>query len=198
MLNCFSKFGYNIQYKVLNALDYGVAQKRNRVVIVGIRNDLNISYHFPKKKEFHLSLKDILKNVPPSVGAKYPEKKIIYLKLVPPGGYWRDLPIDKAKEYMGKSYYSSGGRTGIARRLSWNEPSLTLTCSPSQKQTERCHPDETRPFTVREYARIQSFPDDWRFEGTISEQYKQIGNAVPVEMARRVGVQIVNALSCLI
>ena len=95
---------------------------------------------------------------------------------------------------MGKSYYSSGGRTGIARRLSWDEPSLTLTCSPSQKQTERCHPDETRPFTTREYARIQSFPDSWIFEGSISQIYKQIGNAVPVLFAKEIGLSIMNCL----
>ena len=116
------------------------------------------------------------------------------MELVPPGGCWVNLPEDIAKAYMGKSYYSGGGRRGIARRIAWDEPCLTLTTSPSQKQTERCHPDETRPFTVREYARIQSFPDEWEFQGTISEQYKQIGNAVPVEMARRVGIQIIKAL----
>ena len=104
------------------------------------------------------------------------------------------MPEDVAKKYMGKSYYSGGGRRGMARRISWDEPCLTLTTSPSQKQTERCHPDETRPFKVREYARIQSFPDYWTFCGTVSVQYKQIGNAVPVELARRIGVQIVRAL----
>jgi DNA (cytosine-5)-methyltransferase 1 len=83
----------------------------------------------------------------------------------------------------------------MARRISWDEPSLTLTCSPSQKQTERCHPDETRPFTIREYARIQSFPDDWKFEGSISSIYKQIGNAVPVELAKHVGLSIINVLN---
>ena len=96
---------------------------------------------------------------------------------------------------MGKSYYSEGGRTGMARRLSWDEPSLTLTTSPSQKQTERCHPDETRPFTTREYARIQSFPDSWQFEGSVSSIYKQIGNAVAVNMAKDVGKSIINALN---
>ena len=96
---------------------------------------------------------------------------------------------------MGKSYYSGGGKRGMARRISWDEPCLTLTCSPSQKQTERCHPDETRPFTVREYARIQSFPDDWEFSGGIGETYKQIGNAVPVELARNVGIKIVEAIN---
>ena len=115
-------------------------------------------------------------------------------RLVPPGGCWVDLPEDIAKEYMGKSYYSGGGRRGMARRISWEEPCLTLTCSPSQKQTERCHPEETRPFTVRESARIQSFPDDWTFCGGIGDQYKQIGNAVPVEMARRIGIQLKEAV----
>ncbi|MDH5796361.1 MAG: DNA cytosine methyltransferase [Anaplasmataceae bacterium] len=117
---------------------------------------------------------------------------------MPAGGYWKDLPINLQKEYMQKSYYLSGGKTGIARRISWNEPSLTLTCSPSQKQTERCHPDETRPFTIREYARIQTFPDDWEFYGSISSQYKQIGNAVPVNLSTAIGGSLKNTLNKLL
>ena len=88
---------------------------------------------------------------------------------------------------MGGSFYLGGGKTGMARRLSWDEPSLTLTCAPAQKQTERCHPEETRPLTIREYARIQSFPDEWQFEGSLSSQYKQIGNAVPVNLGYHLG-----------
>jgi len=88
---------------------------------------------------------------------------------------------------MVASYFMGGGKTGMARRLDWDEPSLTLTCSPAQKQTERCHPEETRPLTVREYARIQSFPDSWEFEGSTSSQYKQIGNAVAVNMGYHIG-----------
>jgi len=107
--------------------------------------------------------------------------------LIPPGGYWRDLPEKLQKEYMGKSYYMGGGKTGMARRLSWDEPSLTLTCSPAQKQTERCHPKETRPLNVREYARIQTFPDHWYFEGSTAARYKQIGNAVPVNLGFHIG-----------
>jgi DNA (cytosine-5)-methyltransferase 1 len=82
----------------------------------------------------------------------------------------------------------------MARRISWDEPCLTLTCSPTQKQTDRIHPDETRPFTVREYARIQSFPDNWKFCGPTASQYRQIGNAVPVNMAKAIGESIVSAL----
>src|SRR5690606_21848496 len=96
---------------------------------------------------------------------------------------------------MQKSFFLGGGKTGMARRISWDEPCLTLTCSPAQKQTERCHPDETRPFTVREYARIQTFPDDWEFAGPVSAQYKQIGNAVPVNLAYAVGKEIIKTLN---
>ena len=92
---------------------------------------------------------------------------------------------------MGGSYYLGGGKTGMARRLAMDEPSLTLTCAPAQKQTERCHPIETRPLTVREYARIQTFPDDWQFEGSLSDQYKQIGNAVPVNLAYAIGRSLI-------
>src|SRR5690625_5114536 len=98
---------------------------------------------------------------------------------------------------MDKSFYLGGGKTGMARRIDWDEPSLTLTCSPAQKQTERCHPDETRPFTIREYARIQSFPDDWVFNCSTSQAYKQIGNAVPVNMAKAIGLSIINTLNKL-
>jgi len=106
-----------------------------------------------------------------------------------------NLPEVIQKEYMGASYFSGGGKRGMARRMSWDEPSLTLTTSPFQKQTERCHPDETRPFTVREYARIQTFPDDWKFSGNLTSQYKQIGNAVSVNVGLLLGKQIVSTLS---
>lgn len=195
MISIYENMGYNVTWNILKANNYGVAQKRERVVIIGIRNDINIQYRLPKEYEYKPVLKDALKNVPESIGEKYPEKKRKILDLVPAGGYWRDLPEEIAKEYMGKSYYSGGGRTGMARRISWDEPSLTLTCSPAQKQTDRCHPDETRPFTVREYARIQSFPDQWQFSGSIGQQYKQIGNAVPVELAKAVGLSIIDVLN---
>ena len=116
------------------------------------------------------------------------------MDLIPEGGYWKDLTEKKQKEYMGNSFYMGGGKTGMARRLAWDEPSLTLTCAPAQKQTERCHPEETRPLTVREYARIQSFPDSWDFFGSIGSQYKQIGNAVPVNLGFHLGQTLIAML----
>lgn len=154
-----------------------------------------------------MTLRDALKkgelydcDVPDSEGQKYPQRKAEIIAHVPEGGYWRDLPTDLQKEYMKGSYFLSGGKTGMARRLAWDEPSLTLTCAPAQKQTERCHPEETRPLTVREYARIQTFPDVWEFTGSLSSQYKQIGNAVPVNLAYAVAralVRLLNDIECL-
>jgi DNA (cytosine-5)-methyltransferase 1 len=112
------------------------------------------------------------------------------MEMIPQGGCWINLPVDIQKSYMGKGYESGGGKRGVARRLSMNEHCLTLTTSPCQKQTERCHPTETRPLNVREYARIQTFPDSYVFEGSVGNQYKQIGNAVPVKMAFAMGSRI--------
>ena len=201
MLDVFKEVGYSVSYKVLNSLDYSVAQKRQRIVIIGIRNDIKekigVDYTFPKAHIKQLTLKDILQNVPLSPCAVYNDKKKEVLKYVKPGGCWRDLPDDVARDYMKTTYFMGGGRTGIARRLSWDEAGLTVLCTPAQKQTERCHPDELRPFSVRENARIQSFPDEWIFEGSIAEQYKQIGNAVPVNMAKEIGLSIIKYLDKL-
>ncbi len=183
---------YDVQCKVLNAWDYGVAQKRKRIFIIGTEPGCSFSY--PQKQEPRLVLRDALRNVPSSPGAAFSPRRKEILGHVPPGGSWVNLPIELQKEYMGASFTSGGGRRGMARRISWDEPSLTLTCSPTQKQTDRIHPEETRPFTVREYARIQSFPDDWEFCGSVVSQYRQIGNAVPVNLAEAVGRSIINAL----
>ena len=194
MINVFEEIGYKVQYKVLNAWDYGVAEKRERIVIIGIRNDLDVKFEYPTPHEYKPVLRDALQNVPESEGATYPQSKKEVFDLVPPGGCWRDLPDDIARAYMKGSYGLGGGKTGMARRISWDEPSLTILCSPCMKQTDRCHPDETRPFTVRESARIQSFPDDWQFSGSMLNKYKQIGNAVPVNFAKEIGLAIVKTL----
>ncbi len=190
--NVFSECGYSIKSKVLNAWDYGNPQKRERLITIGIRSDLigKIVINFPKPHEYKPVLRDVLQDVPESEGAQYSEYKRNIFDIVPPGGYWRDIPEDIAKEYMKNCWYMGGGRTGILRRMSMDEPSLAVLTSPTQKQTERCHPMEPRPFSIRENARIQSFPDDWQFCGGIGSQYKQIGNAVPVNLAKDIAFEI--------
>ncbi len=203
MISVLDEIGYRVMpVQVLRAVNYKVPQKRERLILVGVRKDIEINFEYPKPYRKVYNLKDALKkgelystDVPFSTGAKYPQSKIEVLDMVPQKGYWRDLPLEIQKSFMGGSFHLGGGKTGIARRIGWDEPCLTLTCSPAQKQTERCHPEETRPFTVREYARIQTFPDEWEFAGSIAQQYKQIGNAVPVNLGKEVGFAIVKFLN---
>ncbi len=199
--NTIAELGYTlVEPRVLRAIMYQVPQKRERLILIAIRNDIaqNVEFHWPTPYHEVLTLRDALyksviyeNDVPVSEGAQYPEKKKRVLAMVPQGGDWRNLPEEVAKDYMGGSWLLGGGKTGMARRLSLDEPSLTLTCSPCQKQTERCHPLETRPLSVREYARIQTFPDNWAFQGSMSDKYKQIGNAVPVNLAWAVGRSLI-------
>lgn len=179
--------GYRMAFKVLRAQYMDVAQKRERLIMILVRDDIDTPILFPKEKNQVVSLWEAIGDCPESEGAKYADWKYDVMKQVPAGGYWRDLDVDTQKAYLKGSFHLTGGKTGMARRLSWDEPSLTLTCNPAQKQTERCHPEETRPLTVREYARIQTFPDKWQFQGGMTAAYKQIGNAVPVNMAYYLG-----------
>ncbi len=203
--NAIRELGYTlVDPRVLKAIMYQVPQKRERLILIAIRNDYadKVRFEWPSPYRRVMNLRDAFlagdlfdTDVPLSPGQKYPENKRRVMDLVPEGGDWRDLPEDVQKQYMGGSFYLGGGKTGMARRLSMDEPSLTLTCAPAQKQTERCHPIETRPLTVREYARIQTFPDEWQFSGTLSSQYKQIGNAVPVNLAWAVGRSIMRLMN---
>lgn len=197
ILESFENIDYTPYWKVMRAQFLGVGQKRERVFIFAIRNDLHtagIVPTYPAESGPAMTLREVLEGAPLSQGASYSESKRAVLGLVPEGGNWKDLPEDIQKSYLGAAGGTPGGKTSMARRLAWNEPSLTLMCSPAQKQTERCHPEETRPLTVREYARVQSFPDVWEFSGPITAQYKQIGNAVPPNMAYHIGREAVRML----
>ncbi|RJX31377.1 MAG: DNA (cytosine-5-)-methyltransferase [Oxalobacter sp.] len=202
MVSILGELGYEVlPPQVLKAIFHRVPQKRERVLLVGLKKGLGLKFDFPKQHKTLFTVGDALKkgvlfdcDVPDSPGQAYPKRKREIMAKVPQGGYWRNLPLALQKEYMMKSFYLGGGKTGMARRMSWDEPCLTLTCNPAQKQTERCHPEETRPFTIREYARIQTFPDQWQFAGSLSSQYRQIGNAVPVNLAEEIGR---SAVACL-
>lgn len=187
-----TKHQYNIVYRCLDTSKYGVPQKRERLFIIGMLG--SHTFEFPPEQSVRRVLRDVLNDIPVSIGAKYPQLKIDLFKQIPQGGCWVNLPEDIQKKYLGKSFESGGGKRGILYRLSMDKPCLTLLCSPSQKQTERCHPLEERPLTVREYARIQTFPDDYEFAGSMSSQYKQIGNAVPVLLAKQIGEAILKCI----
>ena len=219
ILNEFKKIkNYNFEWKILNSADYGVPQKRKRLILIGSRVadskiifekiEQNAKYADPVKakelgKKSWRTLRDALDGLKDDKMecTKFP-KWSKYLKHIPPGGCWVNLPENLKKEAMGhaadtddpKKKGKQGGRTGFFRRLSWEKPSPTLVTSPSQMATCICHPDETRPLTVREYARIQGFPDNWSFEGSLAQKYRMIGEAVPVELARIIAETIKNII----
>lgn len=198
ILDVFRQEGYVVSYRVLNAWDYGVPQKRERLITVGIRRDIAKYkiFRFPLKHTYKPVIRDIKldKNPDKSKCQPYSKNKADVFRLVPQGGYWRDIDPEIAKAYMKTCWNMGGGRTGILRRMSLDEPSLTVLTSPGMKQTDRCHPIEVRPFSYRENARLQTFPDEWEFCGKLSSKYKQVGNAVPVNLAKEVGINIIECL----
>ena len=196
VLSEFKKLGYKTVYGVLDAVNYGVPQFRERFVLIGSRDHedifLPIPTHFQthQNKEYRWSvLNDAIRDLEFDCGecAAFSEDRMNYLKLVPEGGNWRDLPKEVVEAAMGGAYTSGGGKVGFYRRLSYSQPSPTLVTSPVQKATMMCHPTQNRPLSVREYARIQQFPDDWIFSGPLAAQYRQVGNAVPVGLATAIG-----------
>lgn len=207
ILEVFSMIGYRVNYTVMNALHYGVAQRRERLFIVGVRKDINKRFLWPTTPlPPYPTIADALKagklypvDVPKSEGDRYSEEKTRIMEMIAPGQNWSNLPVEELAKILGpkgeKLWKGGGGKTGLFRRFKWNEPVNTILTTSGWGSNNRCHPDETRPFSVREMARLQSFPDDWQFCGTVAAQYKQIGNAVPPLLAKAIGQQIVNFLS---
>lgn len=200
ILSEFNKLGYKTVYGVLDAVNYGVPQFRERFVLIGSRDyeDIFLPYptHFQKhqNKEYRWrTIGDVIVDIEndDSECASLSEERKRYLQMVPEGGNWKDLPEDIIPIAMGGAYRSGGGKVGFYRRLAYNQPSPTITTSPGQKATMLCHPTKDRTLSVREYARIQQFPDDWEFIGNTAAKYRQIGNAVPVGLAEAIGNAIV-------
>ncbi len=196
VLKKMNSAGYGVSFTLYNTANFGVPQKRERVVIICSRNGEKLPYlmpthsengefGFPKWKTFKEAIVGL-----PKIGhhhLNFPEKRLRYYRMLRPGQHWRHLPEEMQKEALGKSYYSGGGKTGFLRRLSWDAPSPTLVTHPAMPATDLAHPIEERPLSVEEYMRIQQFPDSWRIEGTLLEQYRQIGNAVPVGLGCAIG-----------
>ena len=200
ILSEYRKLGYKTVYGILDAVNYGVPQFRERFVLIGSRDHEDIFLPVPTHFQMHQNaecrwrtvgdaIRDI-ENEGGECGTLTPERKH-YLRMVPEGGNWRDLPDDVVEEAMGGAYESGGGKVGFYRRLSYSQPSPTITTAPAQKATMLCHPTQDRPLSVHEYARIQQFPEDWIFKGTTAAKYKQIGNAVPVGLAEAIGQAVI-------
>lgn len=195
--------GYSAEVMLLNAANFGVPQSRERVFIVGFRDGsppaIPVQTHARAPTLLHQpwrSVREAWTNLPdaPSHCAKFSERKLRYLRLIPAGSNWRSLPVDLQMESMGRAFYAKGGRTGYWRRLSLDETAPTILTEPQNASTSLCHPVEDRPINVREAARLQTFPDDWIFVGRGSAQYRLVGNAVPPILAEAIGRTIFERL----
>lgn len=195
----FNKLGYKTVYGLLDAVNYGVPQFRERFVLIGSRDGEDIFLPVPTHFQTHQNpiyrwktvgdaIRDLEDDKSECATLSAERKK--YLHMVPEGGNWKDLPEDLIPDAMGGAYESGGGKVGFYRRLSYAQPSPTITTSPAQKATMLCHPKFDRPLSVKEYARIQQFPDDWVFVGTTAAKYRQIGNAVPVGLGTAIGMAV--------
>jgi len=192
----FKKMGYTVSVELVNSANYGTPQKRERVVFLGSRDGFQLTMPTPYYQEEESlfcpkwrTLGDAVRGIndPRPEFVSFSKNRQRFLKLLKEGENWRSLPADLQAEALGGAFTSSGGRVGFFRRLRFDEPSPTVSTSPVQKSTCLCHPVELRPLSVKEYARIQQFPDDWVFEGSVSDKYRQIGNAVPVGLGFAIG-----------
>lgn len=191
--------GYGVSFNLYNAANFGVPQSRERVILICSRDGGKVPHLMPTHSQggtFGLpkwrTLRDALAGLDPKAGdhAVFPEDRLRFYRLLGSGQYWKHLPLPLHREALGGSLDSGGGKTGFFRRLDWNKPSCTLVTSPTMPATDICHPEEDRPISIQEYKRIQQFPDEWIVCGSLTDQYKQIGNAVPVGLGEAVGKAI--------
>lgn len=200
LLNEIMALSYSITFGIVNAADFGAPQKRIRFVMLGFRDIPAPAFPKPiygiKGKPRYATLRDAIYSLRDNPGAHsvYTDRIASFFKRIPPGGNWRSLPIAAQKEILGRSFFAGGGKCGFMRRLAWDNPCPTLTAKPNRKGTALCHPDDIRPLSVKEYARIQGFPDDWIFIGAMNQVYQQIGNAVPIVLGATAGQHILHHL----
>ena len=204
ILKILRKAGYGVSFNLYNAANFGSPQVRERVVIICHREGDKVphltpthsqdgSHNLPKWRTFKeaiAGLEDIEHQ-----HVNFPEERLKYYRMLEPGQYWKHLPIDLQKVALGKSFYAGGGKTGFLRRLAWDKPSPTLVTHPAMPATDLSHPTENRPLSIQEYKRLQEFPDDWSVYGSLSDQYKQIGNAVPASLGMAIGKAILDHMN---
>ncbi|CAI8691907.1 DNA cytosine methyltransferase [Burkholderia sp. IT-111MI5] len=216
-LSSASGTGYHMDCFEVNAVNYGAPQLRERALFVGNRYNTVVNFPDPTHGPSYVpegsqgglfdakdlkpwrTLRDAIGGLsdPGEVIMDFSPRKKSFLSLVPPGSNWRSLPVEKQQESMGRAWFAKGGRSGWWRRLSYDLPCPTLVTMPNHASTALCHPGEVRALSLKEYALIQEFPADWSFRGTASQQYAQVGNAVPVRLGQVAGNVIAKELDVL-
>lgn len=200
ILDRLKEAGYTISFELYNAANFGAPQIRERVVMIGKLGNDKVPYLTPtheEKNDYGLHPWRTLADAVDGIENKeqhfieFPEKRLKFYRMLKQGQYWKDLPEEAQKEAMGAKLKLGGGKTGFYRRLSFSKPSPTLVTDPTMPATDLGHPIEDRPLSVEEYSRIQEFPDEWTICGPIKEQYRQIGNAVPIKLGEAIARTII-------
>lgn len=196
--------GYSVSFDLYNAANFGAPQKRERFVIIAKLGNEKVPYLTPTNSEngeFGLpawkTVGDAILDIQDKEMnyTEIPKNRKEWYKKIPEGGNWKSLTDEEQREAMGKKYFMGGGKTGFYRRLSFSQPSPTLVTVPTMPATDLIHPTKLRPLSVEEYARIQGFPDNWKFCGKLTEKYKQIGNAVPIKLGEAIGKTILDDMN---
>lgn len=202
LVSDLEKLGYNVSYSLVNAADYQVPEKRERMILVGFKKETGKTFVFPEKiKRHHLELRYVLpmdKDVPNQVDWKFSPQAQALVNEIPAGGSWKNIPYDKLPERLKRirdnmlRYHAPN----FYRRWSLDEICGTITASAQPENCGIIHPTEDRRFNIREIARIQSFPDNFIFEDSTLQEviamYKVIGNAVPCRLAYHIANAIMN------
>jgi len=195
--------GYGVSFNLYNSANFGAPQQRERLIIACSRDGSKLPYLTPTHSQKELyglpkwkTLREALAGLPRDGHhfVKFPEKRLKYYRLLKPGQYWRDLPEELHQDALGASYHAGGGKTGFYRRLAWDKPAPTLVTHPAMPATDLAHPEEDRPLSIEEYKRIQELPDDWIIAGTLLDQYRQVGNAVPCSLGRAIARMLLTHL----
>lgn len=195
--------GYGVTFNLYNAANFGSPEIRERVIFICSRSGEKAPYLVPTHSEdgrYNLpkwrTLRDVISDLPEEGQdyVKFPEKRLRWYRMLKEGQNWRNLPPECQREALGKSYEAGGGKTGFLRRLAWDKPSPTLVTSPAMPATDLAHPEKDRPLSIQEYKRIQEFPDNWILCGSLADQYRQAGNAVPISLGKAVGSLIMSML----
>lgn len=200
VLEYFESKGYVVSFNLYNTANFGVPQCRERVILIASREGRTVPHLTPTHsndsewRHRHglltwKTFREATRGLDESSAhyLKFSDKHLEFYKNLGPGQNWRDLPLELQQLAMGKSFHSGGGRTGFYRRLAWDQPSPTLVTSPAMPATALGHPERNRPLSIEEYKRLQCFPDEWQICGALRDQYKQVGNAVPVQFGAAVG-----------
>jgi DNA (cytosine-5)-methyltransferase 1 len=188
--------GYSVSFNLYNSANFGTPQTRERVILVCSRDGKTVQHLSPTHSdnpERNLKPWRTFRDVVADLSSveqhhlEFPEDRLRYYRLLGPGQYWKHLPVDLQREALGNSFFSGGGKTGFFRRLAWDKPSPTLVTHPTMPATDLAHPEEDRPLSIEEYKRVQEFPDSWKLQGPLVQQYKQVGNAVPASLGEALG-----------